>query len=328
MAMRLRRRSIMMGALACGAGACGGPPPPAAPPIVAAPEKKRQPRAIFDFHSGFWLNLHLRVHYAATGTRPPPLAAPLPPFAPAWDEAVHHYKQRFGERGGFGLLFDPELVAIGRRLSEAGSMPTLADDDVELTRKLRAVAEIVRVEWDTQDRVNMKWAHALSALVDVHGESLVRELEAVYGAPWTKEPIRVDVSAFAGPVGAYTVDNPAHTIISSVDAGYGGDAALEMIFHEASHLLSGPLERQIDAAAKKRGVKAPEDLWHAILFYTTGVVVSRVLPGGYVPYATKQGLWNRWPAFSSALQDRFQPYLDKKVSMAAAVDAVVDRVAR
>lgn len=34
-------------------------------------------------------------------------------------------------------------------------------------------------------------------------------------------------------------------------------------------------------------------LWHAVLFYTTGAIVARELGGGYVPYATKTGLWER-----------------------------------
>lgn len=62
-----------------------------------------------------------------------------------------------------------------------------------------------------------------------------------------------------------------------------------MVFHEASHLLAERVERAIAAAAEAQHQPVPEDLWHALLFYTAGAQVRRALPS-YRPYADKNGL--------------------------------------
>ena len=275
--------------------------------------------ALFDMHSGSWLNLHLRLHYAATGRRPMPPDAPPPPDGPEWTAAVEYYRARFGERGGMGLIFDDELVALSRHLSTLGS--ELTGVDAPLAEHLRAVA--TQVDWQTEDARNRAWMKSLEPLLREHGAALRAELTAVYGVAWPKQPIRVDVSCFGGPVGAYTVDDPPHTIISSCHPGFRGDAALEMIFHEASHVLIGPVERKLEASAKRLGRPIPEDLWHAVLFYTAGACVRRRVPD-YVPYATRNDL-DMVQRLVPALRQTWQPYLDRKTSLDEAIDALVLR---
>lgn len=68
------------------------------------------------------------------------------------------------------------------------------------------------------------------------------------------------------------------------------------------------------------------DLWHAILFYTTGEMVRRALPS-YTPYATTNGLWKRaWPMYVAPLERDWRPYLDAKVSFDPAISAIVKDV--
>ena len=55
---------------------------------------------------------------------------------------------------------------------------------------------------------------------------------------WPKDPIRVDVSEYANWAGAYTYTygwSRVHEIVSSADPADQGDAALEILFHEATH---------------------------------------------------------------------------------------------
>lgn len=310
---------VLVVALTFGCDATSTPRP--APVLPRSPPEP----PLFEFHSSFWVNLHQRLHYSATGRRPPPPGALQAPSAPEWAAGVEFYKQRFGERGGMGIILDPELVALNRRLSALGSSPDLAGVDPALASQLEALAPIARSDWQEQDRANRAWISALEPAIRRHGEALQAALTATFQAPWPSSPIRVDVSGFAGPFGAYTVLNPVHITISSANPAYAGDAALEMIFHEASHALIEPIEKKLEAEAARRGRRPPDDLWHALIFYSTGEIVKRRLGPGYVPYATKNGLWARgWSDLEAALRRDWQPYLDGTVDVDRAIAALIE----
>jgi hypothetical protein len=89
------------------------------------------------------------------------------------------------------------------------------------------------------------------------------------------------------------------------------------MFHEGAHTLTGKLESVLDSEFRRQN-KSYDDLWHAVQFYTVGVVVRDALAAhgtpGYVPYADKFGLYERgdWPKFRPALGRDWQPYLDGK----------------
>ena len=56
----------------------------------------------------------------------------------------------------------------------------------------------------------------------------------------------------------------------------------------------------------------PHDPTHVFIFYTAGALTHRMLPD-HVPYAEKNGLWERVPDFKHALpllKQYWQPYLD------------------
>jgi hypothetical protein len=123
---------------------------------------------------------------------------------------------------------------------------------------------------------------------------------------------------------------PVHIVITSCNPTYRGEAAVEMIFHEASHALIEPIEKKIEAAAKRLGLPVPDQLWHAVLFYSTGEIVKRRLGDHYVPYATKNGLWNRgsFVGYEEALKQHWQPHLDGRVGVDQAVEALLSNLRR
>lgn len=78
----------------------------------------------------------------------------------------------------------------------------------------------------------------------------------------------------------------------------------------------------------------PRDLWHAIMFYTVGILVQQVLAEAgskaYVPYADKQELYQRvpgWPAFRQAFARHWLPYLKGDAEFGEALERVVLAVA-
>jgi hypothetical protein len=168
-------------------------------------------------------------------------------------------------------------------------------------------------------------------LVAEHGAWFVTRLVSIYETPWPTRPVDVEVAPAVPPFGAITIGEPPFDgphapllIVSSEDPGYSGESGLEMIFHEASHLLVDRVQALLEA--KRQGRSIPRALWHFVLFYTAGHVAKDRLGPGYVPYAER--LEHRvfdqdTAAILPVLVREWQPYLDGRATLGSAVDAVV-----
>ena len=77
--------------------------------------------------------------------------------------------------------------------------------------------------WPADEAQDRAWIRALEPLLAKHGATLATELERVFRSHLVR-PVRVDVSAFAGPVGAYTVIEPTQVTISSTDSPFARSA--------------------------------------------------------------------------------------------------------
>src|SRR5262249_6076200 len=153
--------------------------------------------------------------------------------------------------------------------------------------------------WPEHDRANRRWVAAVAPLIRQKGLGLAERLADIYQSRWPKGKIRVEVTAYANWAGAYTTLDPLRVTISSRDPGNQGDAALEIVFHEASHGLAGTVQAAIVRECRQRNKAIPRDLWHALLFYTTGETIKAAMkqdgqpatkPGpSYVPYAIREG---------------------------------------
>jgi hypothetical protein len=161
----------------------------------------------------------------------------------------------------------------------------------------------------------------------------------------------VDVSARANWAGAYTTLDPLRVTISSLDPANQGNSALEVLFHEASHGVAEPVQNAIARECRQRDKPIPRDLWHALIFYTTGEVVKPLLsadaappknnPGStnlhpdrppadsankdeYIPYAVREGLYQRgWNDYLQLLTRFWQPYLDGRATFDDAIARMV-----
>lgn len=283
--------------------------------------------ALFDFHSGFWVNLDLALYQRA---QPGATGDIIADNDPDWKQALSFYRENIASRD---LLFDDAMVSVKNTLEDQEHAQTLQSTK-DLTPVwigcLHGAARYYRISlWPKQDQANKRWIEQVRPLLDRYGDQLTKSLSSAYQSPWPKESIRVDVANYASWAGAYTTNGPTRITVSSVDQANQGDAALEVLFHEASHGISGKLERAITAECKQQNVLLPRrDLWHAVLFYTTGEIVRRALPN-YVPYASANGLWKRaWPMYLDPLEQDWRPYLDGKISFSSAVSAIVKDVGK
>jgi hypothetical protein len=272
--------------------------------------------AIFEFHSGFWINLHqFLIHQAAAE------AAPLDP--PEWRDAMSYYRRVMAQQD----LLSPAGAAVNNRLAEAGSAAELRADGLEpeLRAVLSRAAPVYRsLWWLEQNRSNLAWIDAVRPLLAKYGASMCKDIAAVYQTPWPAAPIRADVAAYAGTHGAYTTVEPTHITISSTDKGYQGDAALEMLFHESSHSLDEKVRAALEKERLARGLAFKRrGFSHALLFYTAGEIARRYLPA-YEMYGVRNRIFaNGWPESLPVLERDWKPYLDGRTDLASAVRAVV-----
>jgi hypothetical protein len=295
--------------------------------------------ALFEYHSGFWVNLHhfLYEEADAEASRTKPIrfkaesggdeaihAELSPAEQKDWARAVDDYESQMIQHD---LLFDPNMIRLKDRLEELENATTVRGSGLDpgLIDALERAAPIYRAHWWPQhDQANRAWIRAVSPLVEKNGARLSKEIAAAYDTRWPSEPVRVDVVAYANWAGAYTSLYPTHVTISSLDPSNQGTAALEVIFHESSHALIANVGDAISRECDARHVALPRrDLWHAVLFFTAGYYV-RQLNANYVPYADKNGLWTRaWPMYRAPLAKDWQPHLEGRTSLQAAIASLV-----
>jgi len=333
------------------------------------------PLPVFELHSGFWLNLHHTLYQEARQQRgAPPVsdttkagksAKPVLQTAPAaktpltaaeqraWDEAVSYYAANYADKD---LLFSTELILLKNQLGDfetcdelSGTKKKTCDAGLppKLTRILEAAAPVYRAHyWPADDRANRAWVKRVAPLVTEQGVGLSHRLADIYQTRWPTDKIRVDVTRFANSAGAYTTLDPLRVTISSTDPRNQDAAALEVLFHEASHGIAQPVEQAIVRECRQREKPIPRDLWHALIFYTTGEVIKPILDAQadpatgtaqngadstatrdsspYTPYAKREGLYQRgWDSYLQLLTLYWQPYLDGKVTFDNAIAHIV-----
>jgi len=305
---------------------------------VAQP-RGAKPIMVFHTHD-FWLNLHqflyvLGRHEAQSPDRTRRATANAPVDADQglqslsveeqrlWRQAVNHYANGPSKQDA---VFDQPLIAAGQALARAGDAPSLGGSgvDQQLAITLEQVAPIYRKAWwPAHSRANDEWADAVRVLVDKHGSAMLAFITRAYQRPWPPAGYPVRVSAYANWAGAFSTSGNL-LIVSSLDPGLRGTAALEIAFHESMHQWDEDVDALLAAEAKKQNRDVPDLLFHALIFYTAGEATRSAVPG-YVPYAEANGLWKQrgLGAFKQRLDDAWRPYLNGKGTRAEAITAML-----
>jgi hypothetical protein len=314
------------------------------PSQVTAQEKTPTVRAtpLFHFHSNFWVNLHevllneawLRVRAGKPHRRvqsTPPLSAAAGMSKQddaAWNTAVSFYATQFGARQ---QLFDNQLVNIiydlaeqpdnGADLKPAGLPP-------EMAAVLRRAAVIYRKYWwPAHNESNERWIASQQERLRDLGPKLASAMTKDLHQQWPAAPIRVDVCYYVPALGHALTSLPPHITFSSTGLSNQGLSGFELLFHEASHTYADTLINALSAEGRRQH-KDVGDLWHATLFYTSGVDLRRLLPGpeqaSFTPYAYRYGVYRgRWRIYRRLLETDWQVYLDGKIDFTDAIHSMV-----
>lgn len=297
----------------------------------------------FTFYSHFGFNLYDAVLTSATARREKsadPLhdggcfASLVQEERSAWDAAVSYYAETVAATSDFS-----RERAIVRAHLAGIEISDLDDDDRRDLRLsllfLQSAAPAFRAcRWEDQDAANRRWIAELRPRLERHAGNVSSRLEKLFAATWRRRPIAVvDVVATAGWSGADTTDfrgTRTHTQISSRNPGYQGPAALEMIFHEASHELvsprNGPIAELIASASRETGVEIHRSLWHGLLFVTVGEVVREALArageGPYQPVA--DGVFRGdWEVLRRPLVEHWLPFVRGEIGREEAARRVM-----
>jgi len=260
----------------------------------------------FSFRIGFWNNLHHflyvlgRSHNGESDARRRAVAnapadvdglsARSDAERAAWDEAIRFYANRLSKKDA---VFDSDLVRVTRALAAAPDASDLSGLglDPQLVATLQNAAPIYRaVWWPRHQRADSARRDELQALVEQHGDAMVKRLTTIYRTTWPSQPRTIDLAAYTNWAGAYSTD-AGLIVVASTDVDQSGALGLETLLHESSHQWDDEIAGRLSAIAANVGRPVPDDLSHALIFYTSGEIVGESFRD-YVPYAVKNGLWN------------------------------------
>jgi hypothetical protein len=249
----------------------------------------------------------------------------------AWEGAADYYAKVISPAEWNGR---PQYLV---RVQLAGFDDEWSDADarqfVEIARSFRVSASPAyeACRWTARDEKNRRWIEDLKSRLASDGKKIAARVEQLYQKRWKGLPIPVDVVETVNWAGANSIlRGPAggHLLISTE---YQGPAALEVVFHEASHILmdaGDPVRKALDKAARAAGFPLPDDLWHVVLFYTTGEAVRRTLDEGgkqgYIPMLYAMFDRGTWGNYRTALERSWRPYLDGQRTLREASTGLIE----
>ena len=248
----------------------------------------------------------------------------------AWNGAVDYYAQiispvEFDARQQY--LLRMQLVGF-----EAEWRALEGAEFVEIARSFRAVATPAykACRWAAQDEKNRRWIEELKPRLAAEEERLALRIEQLYQKPWKSLPILVDVVETVDWSGANTSWSNAGQGDILISSSTHGAAAFELLFHEASHILmdhDDPVRQALESAASTAGFRLPDNLWHVVLFYTTGEAVRRILDErgqpGYTPMVYEIYGRGVWVEYREAIENNWRPYVDGKRSLTEASASLI-----
>ncbi|HVI06593.1 MAG TPA: hypothetical protein VM711_10930 [Sphingomicrobium sp.] len=301
---------------------------------------------LFDFHSNFWVNLHQALFHEAklragkpdrrVQSAPPLSAAGMSqPDEAAWNAAVGFYAAHFGTQQQFGPFGDDQLIQINDALAEqpdGGARLNPAGLPPEVAAVLQSAAPIYRKYWwPAHNESNENWIASQKERVRDLGPKLASAMTTDLRQPWPAAPVRVDVCYYVVALGyAFTTLHPAHITFSGSDPSNQDLGGFELLFHESSHTYADTIINALSAEGRMQH-RDVGDMWHSVLFYTSGVELRRLLPVPeqvtFTPYGYGHGVYRgRWQTYRPLLESDWQAYLDGKVGFNATIHSMVARL--
>lgn len=308
-------------------------------PAIAMLEKTDK----FEFYSHFWLNLHHCLYHEAMMRD---VAEKAALDTTVWkrmnaseqaqfDEVVRYYRQHCIQKD---LRSEREMKAFKRWCiqQEAEALSDIPEQFRELSSQLNSVAPLYKKYfWPMHSEANRSVLNSYLSGIRQSEQMIAEELSDWARSSWQSDPIRVDICYFgkASPYNLrhrpYTTIFPTHVVMNASGAEeepYGH--WLELLFHEASHHLISPREGFIagtiaDVCAQQQR-EVPRGLWHAYLFYLSGISTKGQLRiqgvEGYELYMVRKNVFG---SYYPALEAHLSAYARGRMSLHDATAAIL-----
>jgi hypothetical protein len=193
-----------------------------------------------------------------------------------WQEAVSSYAKGPSKKD---LVFDDPLPAITNALAGAGNAKSLTGSEVDpaIAAVLQRAAPIYRKAWwKNHSQANRRWQKSIQVLVDSYGANVLAFITKAYTMEWRAAGFVVHVSGYSNWAGAYSTKGNL-LVLSSQSTELQELYGFETIFHEGMHQWDDQVFEVLRAQAIKLNKFFPRGLDHALIFYTAGEAVRRVV---------------------------------------------------
>jgi hypothetical protein len=311
----------------------------------AAQDAELGATAYFSFHSNAKLNAHLSLYEKSLSclfAKKPndslalfacknKLSALSPKELQAMNALLLFYRDSVVKKD---LLFDSLQRDLSDRLcATKNSAPKNKWQQQVMAQVDEFMPLFKRLYWPAIDSASQAWLRANKEQVARMESSLVPRLEKIYQAPLSKGLIRVDLAGYATWAGAYSYnDTYKHVVVSSLHPSNQNERAAEVMFHETSHFLVDKLVELIRKEAGTRDLRKSQNLWHNMIFYTTGVVMDSWYKNEaklYTPFYEQMNFETKFPDFKTSMdacRRYWNPYINGRSSFGDAAKEIVNYV--
>ena len=300
---------------------------------------------LFEMRVDFWPNLQETLFHQALLRREErghkvlrsmtevdlaPLDALSDEERPSWSAALV-FEGHWSNRAGL----NDDMERGNRYLADARSrtvLPEGAIPDPWRAALVEAAPPYRQHWWLEEQAADEAYVDRMKPLLAAYGPSLARRMAEIYRTPWPTVPIVVEVCAAAAPSAVRTVGGagmpPPSTpliTVASRDPEASGDAALELLFDQASRLLAVKVRRLLAWNEHAQGRRLPALFDDDLVRFTVGQLVKERLGPSYIPL-TERGPRVVEPHRLEVLRARWQPYLDGKAALETSLQELVTTI--
>ncbi|MGX1928870.1 hypothetical protein [Flagellimonas sp. 2504JD4-2] len=245
----------------------------------------------FSFHNNIWMNLHHFLYEQASNGQKNKLREDGLGFRDIGDslkisELTLREKQLFNKGIEFYKknIIDQELINSGRIFKWLQFQPTdqaIIDTSYSkvFTENLNRLKPLyVSHFWQRHRTENNNLLFAYIDLIKKIESKVIRKMEKLSGSKW-KGVVRIDLTTYGNWASAYSPDFD-NIVISSIDPNMDSTIFIEFVFHESSHLLflrKSDFRMSLFKKTKELNLTQPRSLWHAAMFYLSGLATKEVL---------------------------------------------------
>lgn len=245
----------------------------------------------FTFHNNLWVNLHHYLYELASERQLSHLKKDGSHYMDIGDSlAFKRLSVKDSAIMGQAIRFyrdsviDKPLLFSGKRLRWLQAQSTARP--ITVTGQLHSFAEVLnrvrpiyqREFWPRHQRHNLQLLNEYLAIIEQTENTVIEKMEGFSGLQW-RGKVRVDLSTYGNWASAYS-PNDDNIVLSSIDPALHSSLFIEFVFHESSHLLfsrKAPFRIVLFKTARELELTYPRNLWHAAMFYLSGVATKEAL---------------------------------------------------